>query len=286
MVWPPSKPWSASQTLPSASLTGSDLPALIRIAFAAGRGCRAGLAACLRNDFNRADLRVLDLGREGDLDLAVGDFDGDRLHVGLQEPARLDPNVEVLELLPLDVEGKHALTRPGDALEGFREMQFHHVLPVGHRPRKGVHAVVFRPVEVGTLGVGNLDVGPFDGLAALEALVGQPDIAFSVFDRLGFAGLDPDRLGGRRGCGGAVCSRLATISVFGKLADLARELDFVAVGRELAGVGDANLVVLDSSASRRTKSCRRPPCLPSVRLRASGRRLPSWLSRSTSRRPA
>ena len=45
--WPPSKTWSPSQTLPSASLTGSDLPALIRIVFGGGRGSAGAGAAAL-----------------------------------------------------------------------------------------------------------------------------------------------------------------------------------------------------------------------------------------------
>src|ERR1017187_2548329 len=136
----------------------------------------------LRGYFYRADLRVLDFWCEGHLDLAVGHLDRDCLHIGLQRPARLDPYVEVLELLPLHVEGNHPLARPGNAVEGFGEMQLHDILPVGYRPRKGVHAVVFGPIKVGTLGVGNLDVRPLDGLAPLEALVRQPDVPVSVFD--------------------------------------------------------------------------------------------------------
>ena len=184
------------------------------------RGPRAGLTASLRNNLDRADLRVLDLRSEGDLDPAVGDFDRDRLHVGLQRPAGFDPNVEVLELVPLDVEGKHALARSGDAVEGLCEMQFHQVFPVGHRPRKGIHAVVFRTVEVRAFRVGNLDVGPLDGLAALEALVGQPDIALSIFDGLGFSGFDADIL--RRRCSFGTQRRLASGHNFrfGKVTEL------------------------------------------------------------------
>jgi len=54
IVWPPSKPWSAIQTLPSTSLTGSDLPALIRIVFAAGTLLSAAL---------KSDVRLADAGR-------------------------------------------------------------------------------------------------------------------------------------------------------------------------------------------------------------------------------
>ena len=97
-------------------------------------GRRAGLTTSLRNNLNRADLRVLDLRSEGDLGLAVGHFDGDRPHVGFQGPACLDPHVEIFKFLPLDVEGKHALSRSGDAVEGFRKVQFHQVFPVGYRP--------------------------------------------------------------------------------------------------------------------------------------------------------
>src|SRR6516225_3875581 len=94
------------------------------------RGPRAPLTTSLRNNLDRADLGVLDFGREANLDFTVAHFDGDGLHIGLQRPARLDPNVEVFELLPLDVERKHTLARSGDALEGFGEMQLYYVLAV------------------------------------------------------------------------------------------------------------------------------------------------------------
>ncbi len=62
------------------------------------------LSCSLRRDLNRADLRVLDLRRKCDLDLAVGHLDGDALHIRPAEPARLDPRVEVLEFFSLHVE--------------------------------------------------------------------------------------------------------------------------------------------------------------------------------------
>src|ERR1043166_2293867 len=50
----------------------------------------AGLTTSGRNNFNCADLRVLDLGSEGHLNLAIGHFNGDRLHVSLQRPTCLE----------------------------------------------------------------------------------------------------------------------------------------------------------------------------------------------------
>jgi hypothetical protein len=166
-------------------------------------------------DFDRADLGVLDVVREGHCDPAVGDLNGNRLHVSPRKAAGLDPRIEVLELFALDVEGEHALTRSADSLEGFREMQLDYVLAVGHGPRKGVHAVAFRAVEVRAACVGDLEEGPCDSLAARETLVGQPLIAFSVLD-----GSNPPALirmmGRGAGVGVAAAdaagSRLATIS--------------------------------------------------------------------------
>src|ERR1041385_7227013 len=98
--------------------------------------------------------------------------------------------------MPLHVEREYALTRPSNTIEGLCEVQLYQVLPISHRPREGIHAVVLGPVKIRTLGVRDLDVWAFDGLTALETLVGQPDVALGIFDRLGLAGLDPNDLGG------------------------------------------------------------------------------------------
>src|SRR3954471_24591025 len=206
------------------------------------RGTRG--VASLGEDFNRADLWVLDFRSERDLNLPVGNLDGNRLDISAAEAAGLDPRVEVLELCSLDLEREDALAGSGDALEGFREVQLDQVFPVRHGPSEGVHAVVFRPIELGTLRVGDLDVRPRDGLAALEALLGLPYVAFGILNRLGTAGLDPDGLCDRVGSGTGLLA-LGDDFHLGKVAYLAREFDLVAVGRQLAGVGDASLSVLD-----------------------------------------
>jgi len=47
-------------------------------------------------------------------------------------------------------------------------------------------------------------------------------------------------------CHSIIVRRDVDLEKVGEVADLPRELDFVAVGRELSVVGDANLVVLDT----------------------------------------
>ena len=56
---------------------------------------------------------------------------------------------------------------PSNALK----MEFHYVPAVGDKPGKGLHAVAFGPIEVGSFGVGNLDIGPPDSLATFKTLV-------------------------------------------------------------------------------------------------------------------
>lgn len=72
------------------------------------------------NDLNRIDGWVFDLGREPNAKRAVGYFNRHRLHIGLIGTARLDPDVEVLELMPVDVERKDALARAGNSLVACR----------------------------------------------------------------------------------------------------------------------------------------------------------------------
>ena len=80
-----------------------------------GRG-RTGYSLCLRNDFNRVNCRVFDLGRENNAKLSVGHFHRHSFDIGAFGTAGLRPNVKVLEFMPLDIEGKDALARGRNSL--------------------------------------------------------------------------------------------------------------------------------------------------------------------------
>jgi hypothetical protein len=76
------------------------------------------------NDFNPIDLRILDVRREGDVELAAGDVHRDALDVGVLLAARFDEQVQILELVPGDVEGKYAQAGRVHGVISFREVKF------------------------------------------------------------------------------------------------------------------------------------------------------------------
>ena len=167
---------------------------------------RAGVGFRLRYDFNGADLGILNLGSECDLDLAVSHIDRNRLNIGLHSPSRLHPYVEVVELLALDVEGKHSFSRPSDAIERLGKMQLHQILPIGHRPRKRIHAVVLGSVEIRTLRSWQSGCRAFQWSGPLQIPASAShtlpsasftDSALPALIRIIFA---PDARGGRSGC--------------------------------------------------------------------------------------
>ncbi len=70
---------------------------------------------------------------------------------------------------------------------------------------------MFRPIKPGVFGVGNFKAGiALDHVAAVKSLLGQPDVAAGILERLGGTGLDPnDALCWccRRRCRGLNCRR-------------------------------------------------------------------------------
>jgi len=90
----------------------------------------------LWKNFDAVDLWIFDVAGESDQQFAVLNFHRNAFHICLERAAGLGPNIEVLELVPLDTEREHALAWTGNALVGFGEMQLYHILPIGHGPRK------------------------------------------------------------------------------------------------------------------------------------------------------
>src|SRR5580765_4927936 len=89
------------------------------------------------------------------MELAVGYFHRHRLDIGLVGPARLRPDVEVFELVPLHIEGKDALSRSGNSLVGFRKVEFGDIFAFGDLLRKSCHSPMFAYKQVGILGAGH-----------------------------------------------------------------------------------------------------------------------------------
>src|SRR5690606_12975771 len=94
-----------------------------------------------RNDLDRTDLRLVDRGREVDVEVAVGDRDRDVDDVGRpRRHLRVQVEVDDLDRSALEVDAEHALPGPtssaaGDAVVDLREVQTHDV-------RTAVHADV------------------------------------------------------------------------------------------------------------------------------------------------
>src|SRR5690242_20420122 len=86
-----------------------------------------------REYFDPVDLRILHIGCECNVDLAVGDFNGNSFDVGTQWATCFDPGIEILEVMTLDVERKDSLPRTGDAFVSLTEMKLHDVFPIRDR---------------------------------------------------------------------------------------------------------------------------------------------------------
>ena len=84
-----------------------------------------------RQNFDSVDFRILHLGRECNVQFAVGDFHWDGLDVSAVGAASLDPDVEIVELMACNIEREHAITRSADAIKGFGKMKFDSVFPLG-----------------------------------------------------------------------------------------------------------------------------------------------------------
>ena len=109
----------------------------------------------MRDEFNRLDGWVFDLGRENNAKLAVGHFYRYRLDIGLIGTTSLDPDVEVLELMPVDVERKDALARAGNSLVGFRKVEFRDIFAVGNLLRESRHPPMLADKQIRILGAGH-----------------------------------------------------------------------------------------------------------------------------------
>ena len=139
------------------------------------------------------DLGIFDVGAEGDLELPVRDFHRHRLDIRAIRAAGFDPNVEILELTALDVEGKHTPPRSSDALKGLREMELGQKLPVGNIAGERVHRVMLGLVELRRLGIGDVEVRPLNDIAAVKSLVDLPDVAAGIGVPCLRAGVHPNR---------------------------------------------------------------------------------------------
>src|SRR5262245_59558681 len=151
-----------------------------------------GPGSGLGNDFDSVDFRIFHLGRERDVQFAVGDFDINYFDVSAQRAAGFYPDVEIIEWLALDVEGENALTRTRDAFKRFGKVQFHGVFAVGNRPGERRHAVTLAAIDNRVLGVGDLQVGTINGVAVGKILVHQPRVAGGILEGIRRSGLDPD----------------------------------------------------------------------------------------------
>jgi len=65
-----------------------------------------------RNDLNPVDLRALNVGRESNVKLAVGDVHVDSFNIGTLGTTGLCPDIKILELMARDIKGKDALPAP------------------------------------------------------------------------------------------------------------------------------------------------------------------------------
>src|SRR5262245_38110205 len=94
--------------------------------------------------------------------------------------------------MPLDIEREHTLTRAGNPFERFGKMQFQHILAVWRRPGKRVHAVTFRAINLLVGRIGDFNIGSFDSLSSVKALIWQPDIPGGIGERFGSTCFDAD----------------------------------------------------------------------------------------------
>src|ERR1035437_5558089 len=147
-----------------------------------------------RNDLNPVDLGALNVGRESNVKLAVGDVHVDSFDVGAPGTAGLCPDIKILELMARDVKGKNALTRAGDILVSFGKMKFHNVFAVGKLVRKRTHAVSLGAIDSLVLCIGDLHVAaPINDVSIHKTLVRQPDVAVGVGVRGGGASFNANR---------------------------------------------------------------------------------------------
>jgi hypothetical protein len=156
-----------------------------------GRRARSSLG--LRNDFNRLDRRVFGLGCKGDAEFSIGHFHWHCLDIGAFVTASLRPDVKVLELLPLNIEGKDALTGAGNAIVGLRKIELREILAVGNLVGESSHAPMLAREQAGILGSGNHRSGTTAASAGTGSAGRCASVASRTVGQLAF----PDRFTGQ-----------------------------------------------------------------------------------------
>ena len=210
-------------------------------------GCRrTNIDRCQRNNFNRVDLRVFYFARKAYAKNPVGHFDGHGFNISAVRSARFDPNIKIVELASLHIEGEYAFPGAGYALVGFGKIKFRDVFAIGNFAGKCLHGVMFALKQLGGFcGCNRNRRIVIDRRAAFKTLLGQPDIAARIGKGGVFTSLDPERPRCRRRIGSRWQVAFGHDFLLGKFAHFARELDFIGISRKLTRISDANFVVLE-----------------------------------------
>lgn len=95
-----------------------------------------GICAVLRKNFDAVDLRDFEVAGESDPQLPIRYLHRNGFNLRFERASGLGPDMKILEPAPLDVVGKDALARTGDAVESFGEVQLHEIFSIGQRPAK------------------------------------------------------------------------------------------------------------------------------------------------------
>src|ERR1035441_1238383 len=70
----------------------------------------------LRHKLNRVDFRIFHVAGESNGEFPVGDFHRHGFDVGAVRTTGFDPNVKILEIVSLHIEGENALASAADAV--------------------------------------------------------------------------------------------------------------------------------------------------------------------------
>lgn len=135
-----------------------------------------------RNNLDAVDLRVFHLRDELDVQLTVGDFDGDGFNVGTGAAAGFGPNVKVLERFAFHLKREHPFAGSANAFERLAEMKFHFIFSIRNILAEGFHGIMFGAIDFGTSRVGDRQIGTLNDIAAGEPAVFEPELAAGVFD--------------------------------------------------------------------------------------------------------
>jgi hypothetical protein len=118
-------------------------------------GRLTGCTLCLRDYFDRVDCRVLGLGRENHAKLSIGHFHRHSFNISASETAGLHPDVEVLEFMPLDIEGENTLAWAGNTLEVLREVELCEILAIRNLAGESSHSPMLAREQARILGSGD-----------------------------------------------------------------------------------------------------------------------------------